>query len=300
MWSLEHDHDSRIRRPQYRRAPGLRRHHFRPGLEGLEGRTVLSSYTAATVSDLIADINASNNGGGSNTIKLVAGNTFSLTAVNNTTDGATGLPVIAANDRLTIAGNSDTIDLASGTPAFRLLDVAAGASLTLQKLTLQGGVEVDNGAQAAGGAIYSQGTLDLNFRQHCTGRQRRQRRLLLQSGRQWRQRVRRRAMRGRWHCDAAQRHCDEQFLLWRGRRQRLPQWKWEHGPGRGRRPLCWNPRHCVPRHLYSGERDQQHRLHQRPEHSRDLAWHLTKATVASPPPGPPGGKGRFRSTADRH
>jgi hypothetical protein len=159
MWSLEHDHDSRIRRPQYRRAPGLRRHHFRPGLEG---RTVLSSYTAATVSDLIADINASNNGGGSNTITLVAGNTFSLTAVNNTTDGATGLPVIAANDRLTIAGNSNTIDLASGTPAFRLLDVAAGASLTLQNLTLQGGVEVDNGAQAAGGAIYCKGTLDLN------------------------------------------------------------------------------------------------------------------------------------------
>jgi hypothetical protein len=150
MWSLEHDHSSRIRRPQYRRAPGLRRHHFRPGLEG---RTVLSSYTAATVSDLIADINASDNGGGSNTITLVAGNTFSLTAVNNTTDGATGLPVIAANDRLAIAGNSDTIDLASWTPAFRLLDVAAGASLTLQKLTLQGGVEVDNGAQAAGGAI---------------------------------------------------------------------------------------------------------------------------------------------------
>ena len=53
-----------------------RRRGRRPSLEQLEGRTVLSSYTAATVSDLIADINASNKAGGSNTITLVAPNDF--------------------------------------------------------------------------------------------------------------------------------------------------------------------------------------------------------------------------------
>ena len=94
-----------------------RRHHnatkrpgrARPMLELLEDRTVLNSYTAATVAQLVADINAANLHGGSNTIALVAGNTFTLTAVNNTTDGPTGLPVIAANDNLTIKGNGDTI-----------------------------------------------------------------------------------------------------------------------------------------------------------------------------------------------
>ena len=61
--------------------------------------------------------------------------------MNNTTGGAKGLPVIAANDSLTIVGSGDTIErsTASGTPSFRLLDVAAGASLTLGSMTLQGG-----------------------------------------------------------------------------------------------------------------------------------------------------------------
>jgi hypothetical protein len=107
-------------------------------MEQLEDRTLPSNFSAATVADLIADINAANQQGGSNTITLVAGNSFTLTAVDNTTDGATGLPVIAANDNLTIAGNGNTIarSTALGTLAFRLFDVAAGASLTLQNLSL--------------------------------------------------------------------------------------------------------------------------------------------------------------------
>src|SRR5437899_7102154 len=125
-----------------REPPTPRRRGLRLTLEQLEDGTVPSSFTAASVSDLIADINAANAAGGSNTITLVAGTTFTLTAVDNTTDGATGLPVIAANDNLSIVGNGDTIERkASGsTPAFRLLDVAAGAALTLQNLTLQGGL----------------------------------------------------------------------------------------------------------------------------------------------------------------
>jgi hypothetical protein len=143
-----------------RRRPG--RH--RPRLEVLEDRTLPSSYTAGTVADLIADINAANTGGGSNTITLVAGTTFTLTAVDNTTDGATGLPVIAANNTLTIVGNGDTIQrsTASGTPAFRLFDVASGASLTLGSLTVQNGLAQGNGVAAEGGALLNQGSLTLN------------------------------------------------------------------------------------------------------------------------------------------
>lgn len=133
-------------------------------LEPLEDRTVPSSFTASSVADLLADINAANLAGGSNTITLKSGHNFKLTGVDNTTDGANGLPVIAANDNLTIIGNGDTImrSAAAGTPAFRLLDVAVGTSLTLQNLTLQGGLADGLRGPAAGGAIYNKGSLDLN------------------------------------------------------------------------------------------------------------------------------------------
>jgi hypothetical protein len=125
-----------------------------------------------TVSDLIADINAANQAGGSNTITLTAPTTspYILTTVNNTTNGTNGLPVISgggtktAADNLTIVGNSDTIErsTASGTPAFRLFDVASGSALTLDNVTLQGGKAFGSGAAADGGAIYNQGALTLN------------------------------------------------------------------------------------------------------------------------------------------
>jgi hypothetical protein len=135
-------------------------------LEQLEDRTLLSSYSAATVSDLIAEINAANKAGGTNTITLTAptSSPYVLTAVDNTTDGATGLPVVSKKDTLTIVGNGDTIERspASATPDFRLFDVASGGSLTLNNLTLQNGSELGSGASADGGAIYSQGSLTLS------------------------------------------------------------------------------------------------------------------------------------------
>jgi hypothetical protein len=84
--------------------------------------------------------------------------------VDNTTDGATALPVIVANDSLTILGNGATIQRskATGTPEFRLLDVAGGASLALANLTLQSGLAFGSGLSAEGGAIYNEGALDLN------------------------------------------------------------------------------------------------------------------------------------------
>ncbi len=140
-----------------------------PTLEVLEDRTLLSSYIASNPSQLIADINQANANGGQNTITL--GATIQLSSVNNYTNGletisGNGLPVIAVGDQLTILGAGYTIErsTASGTPAFRLFDVASGASLNLQNLTLQGGLAqgiMTTDTAAEGGAVYSAGELTL-------------------------------------------------------------------------------------------------------------------------------------------
>lgn len=150
-WKLGRQHKGRSR-PSH--SSGLLRRGTRLAVEQLEDRSVPASYTAATVPELIADINDANAHGGSNTITLVASTTFTLTDTVNYPDGRWGLPVIEANNDLTIQGNGDIIErsTASGTPSFGLVRVALGASLTLENVTLQGGT---------GGALRNEGTLDL-------------------------------------------------------------------------------------------------------------------------------------------
>jgi hypothetical protein len=156
---------------KWRRSPRrTRESQFSIPAQVLEVRTLLSAAlpyaTAANVSQLVADIAAANKAGGTNTITLTVNTTFDLTAINNTTNGANGLPVIGGKQavNLTIIGNSDTIErsTAAGMPAFRLLDVAKGSSLTLDFVTLQNGLAQGSGAAADGGAVYNQGTLTLS------------------------------------------------------------------------------------------------------------------------------------------
>jgi hypothetical protein len=159
---------SRLSHSRCLQQPGLRHRGSRLTVEPLEDRPLPSNFSAASVSDLIADITEANATGGANTITLTASTAspYVLTVSNNNTNGATGLPVIGAKDNLTIVGNGDTIErsTATGTPDFRLLDVASGASLTLENLTLQGGTTIAiNGKNGMdGGGIYNLGTLVLN------------------------------------------------------------------------------------------------------------------------------------------
>jgi hypothetical protein len=155
-----------LRRPFARTAPAR----YRPRLEALEARTLLASYVAMNAADLITDIRLTNAAGGTNTIELNAAPSapYTLTAVNNTTDGANGLPVIAPGNHLIIfaifggAGITIQRSTAPGTPAFRLFDVAAGARLELSGLTLKDGLAAGSGVSAEGGAIYSRGNLRLS------------------------------------------------------------------------------------------------------------------------------------------
>ena len=158
-WTFSRSHDLRSRP----RNSAARRKRARLFLEHLEVRALLASYTAGSVSDLIADINAANTGGGSNTISLTAPTTspYLFTAVNNGTKGGNFLPVIAANDNLTIVGNGDTIRPTGKQKSARFFDVTAGASLTLQNLALKHGSLLSGGLYE-GGAIFNQGALTLS------------------------------------------------------------------------------------------------------------------------------------------
>ena len=85
-WKLARQYRGRRRPP---RSPKAHRCGTRLCVEQLEDRTLPSNFFAATTADLIADINAANSAGGTNTITLTAptGSLYVLTAVDNTTNG---------------------------------------------------------------------------------------------------------------------------------------------------------------------------------------------------------------------
>jgi hypothetical protein len=116
---------------------------------------------AGDVSCLIAAINEANtNGQKKNTIRLEAG-TFTLTAVDNMTDGPNGLPSVTSTLTIKGAGAETTIiERDASAPEFRLMHVAATGTLTLDELTLHGGsVAGAPGDTGFGGGIFSSGTL---------------------------------------------------------------------------------------------------------------------------------------------
>ncbi len=136
---------------RHRRTPIRRRLRF----ERLEGRTMLSEVT--TQAALIAAINAANAAGGSNSITLGADITLYETTANNTHDGPNGLPSITSGDNLTIVGKGHVIQrsTSSGDAAFRLFDVASGASLNLNNMSLENGrVSGSTATTLQGGAIF--------------------------------------------------------------------------------------------------------------------------------------------------
>ena len=119
----------------------------------------LAATVPCTASALISAISTANGSGG--TVTLTSGCVYTLTAVNNTTDGGgVGLPVISGN--VTVQGNGATItrSTASGTPVFRIFDVSSSGSLTLSSLTVSNGLA--NNGQQGGGGIFNHGTLTIS------------------------------------------------------------------------------------------------------------------------------------------
>ena len=104
------------------------------------GSARAASFNVSNVAELVSAINAANQNAVVDTISLSPGTTFTLIEANNTLHGSTGLPAITDSANLTIFGNGSVIERspASGTSAFRLCDVAAGATLSLANVTWPG------------------------------------------------------------------------------------------------------------------------------------------------------------------
>jgi hypothetical protein len=80
--------------------------------------------------------------------------TYTLTEVNNTTDGPNGLPSVTSILSIQGAGADTTvIERDTSAPGFRLVHVAATGTLTLEGLTLRGG----GGFRVPGGGLLNQG-----------------------------------------------------------------------------------------------------------------------------------------------
>ncbi len=148
-----------------------------------DNRDVLDNAANVTVSGLGSQvslrdaINAANNTAAGDTyvINLQANATYDLTQIDNYWYGPDGLPAISSN--IILQGNGATIQRDStATNDFRLFYVSGGlsglaaGSLTLDNLTLQGGVAKGGdgaangggGGMGAGGAVFNQGTLSLD------------------------------------------------------------------------------------------------------------------------------------------
>ena len=111
------------------------------------------------VTTLKAALVAANGNGQADIINLAAGGTYTLTTIDNSSNGANGLPVIvndAAGLDLTINGNGATIqrNAEPGAPEFRILQIGNGAEANCNGLTIRSG-KVVNGVfpENAGAAI---------------------------------------------------------------------------------------------------------------------------------------------------
>jgi len=95
--------------------------------------------------------------GGPDADVITLGNslTYTLTTVNNTTNGENGLPVIVSP--ITINANGSTITRFNGAAFFRFIYIAPVGSLTLNNATLSNGF-----SGVGGGAILAEGDLTLN------------------------------------------------------------------------------------------------------------------------------------------
>ncbi len=115
------------------------------------------------VAGLISAINTANSNNQNDDINLAPSGTYSLTSVNNTTQGSNGLPAILTDNghQLNIYGNGATISRISSPLNFRIFFIASGY-LALNQLVISNGRTNDTNGPWVGGAILSFAALSLS------------------------------------------------------------------------------------------------------------------------------------------
>jgi hypothetical protein len=116
------------------------------------GCTLIDAITAANTDAATGGCPA---GSGADTLVLPAGSTQTLTEVNNSTYGPTGLPVITST--ITIAGQESTITRDPESPDFRIMAVGSTGELTLQETTVSGGLSPMLGRGVSGDLTFYSG-----------------------------------------------------------------------------------------------------------------------------------------------
>ncbi len=146
--------------------------------------TLRAAITAANTDSAVGGCPA---GDGEDTVALDNGATYTLSEVDNAREDesgfsfANGLPVITS--RITLEGNGATVERHGEGPTFRILEVAQGGDLNLERVTLQGGsgdfigsgiynagrafvslsvVRANGSAEIPGGGIYNTGNFILD------------------------------------------------------------------------------------------------------------------------------------------
>ena len=121
--------------------------------------TICTLVDAITSANTDAAAGGCPTGNGADTIVLPTKSAQSLAAVDNTTHGPTGLPVISST--ITIRGRNSTIRRESDAPEFRILAVASSGDLTLHSTTVSGGSGVFLQYLNGGGIANYGGTLTI-------------------------------------------------------------------------------------------------------------------------------------------
>jgi hypothetical protein len=146
-------------RPRKSPPPEPRERRQQLSVEELEGRVVPAVFNPANGPALAAAIVTANGTAGGNTINLQPGVIYQLSVAADAVSGGNGLKTIAAaGGPMVINGNGATITRGTGAPNFRIINIAAGANLTLNNVSITNGAS--NSAQGAG--VMVNGTLTAN------------------------------------------------------------------------------------------------------------------------------------------
>src|SRR5262245_9216050 len=132
------------------------------GVSAVLAYTITVDGTTCTLINAITTANSDTDTGGcvqtpaatagADTVVLQPSSAHTLTATNNNTYGANGLPVVISE--MTIEGNTSTITRDSGAENFRILAVSGTGKLTLKATTISGGV-----TSGSGGGIFNRNGL---------------------------------------------------------------------------------------------------------------------------------------------